>query len=318
MENEENALKELEPHELTVQELRHPDKVITQLFDFSGAEYYRFELWETMKVALSNTSWTLLSEPGTVLYLQKNLGRLIDACWLLLRRKESEAGEIEIIKPVPGSEEYLCTHKNMRAHLYPVINTHKGRIRRLTTEEIENPYLALKAFFLMKGPKDWKKVFSEWAEYSLSKDSIVFEVQSTDIIIEFEQFEKLLETAWLFNKEEEKGNYRESEEEELKAILETYNRKGKKYISRKLFIELKIFLETVPPKRLNRNIRKIFFNYLLRHTEGFPVELKECIPDLYQFSQLLDVAEEETRGWYGEERESLKERRGREKNEASL
>lgn len=301
MENKEKPDDEFECVHLRSDELANPGLVFTRLFDSRGAEYLRNELWEMLKAAVSASSWTYLNEPGAVLTLQKDLGRLIDAFWIILKNKEEKDGEITTTRFMPGTAERLVQETEYVINLYPVLNIHKGRIRRLSREEIENPYLAIKQFFNLKSSKEWKAVLSEWVEHALCKLSMIDAVEDTEVLLEFEQFEKLIEVAYIFNKEQQKDHYKE-EEDNLERVLNeiAFTDEGKKIISKHLHLSFLDFLKTVPPVRINRNLRKMLIDFIQYSKDGLPSDFTDYLTDLYLLTELLDEAEKETRNWHKE------------------
>lgn len=300
MENIEKPEDKFEHAHLRSDELQNPGLVFTRLFDGRGAEYLRNELWEMLKAAVSASSWTFLNEPGAVLTLQKDLGRLIDAFRILLTDKENREGELPLTRFMPGTRECFVQETKYVINLYPVLNIHKGRIRRLSREETENPYLAIKEFFNLKSSKEWKDVLSEWVEHALCKLSIIDACEDTEILLEFEQFEKLIELAYIFNKEQEKDNYKEEEDNLERVLNEIALTEGSKLISKNLHRLFLDFLKTVPPVRINRNLRKMLIDFIQYSQVGLPSDFKDYLSDLYLLTELLDEAEKETRNWHKE------------------
>jgi hypothetical protein len=63
------------------------------------------------------------------------------------------------------------------------------------------------------------------------------------------------------------------------------------------------FLEDVPPGRMNRTIRKLLLDYLMYNQIGLPHSFNTMVADLCRLAELLDKAQEHTRGWHREEDE---------------
>jgi hypothetical protein len=62
-------------------------------------------------------------------------------------------------------------------------------------------------------------------------------------------------------------------------------------ITKKIIRELEIFLDFVPPERLNRNLRNIFLSYLYYEKDFLPDDFDETITDFQFMFQFLDSIE---------------------------
>jgi hypothetical protein len=65
--------------------------------------------------------------------------------------------------------------------------------------------------------------------------------------------------------------------------------------SKELINALEIFIEYAPPRRLSRNLRKMFFLWLDHEKDGLPFEFEDFIIDLYFLFDFMDVAIEESK-----------------------
>ncbi|MFI5451120.1 hypothetical protein ACHMWN_03095 [Pedobacter sp. UC225_61] len=62
-------------------------------------------------------------------------------------------------------------------------------------------------------------------------------------------------------------------------------------ISDTILTEFKVFITTVPAKRLNRNLRKMLADYLFYNMDALPIDFKDLLTDLYWLHELLDEIE---------------------------
>jgi len=76
-----------------------------------------------------------------------------------------------------------------------------------------------------------------------------------------------------------------------------YQNNNENIITEELLDNLKIFLQDHSIERVTRNLRRIFLDYLRHQMEFLPAGFEECISDMYDLFELLDVAEDETKDW---------------------
>ncbi len=148
-----------------------------------------------------------------------------------------------------------------------------------------------------------EEVLSEWCEYALSKMTLL-DVISESLLLDLEHLEKMLEVVYLFNKEH--GKQYDKEDDFLEQLVRELNRETEQFFTSKLLKEFVSFVETVPPERLNRNIRNIFMDFLSFNKSGFPIDFEDYLLDLERLHHLLDIAEKETRNWNREEADDEK------------
>ncbi|MBD3749859.1 MAG: hypothetical protein IE931_10210 [Sphingobacteriales bacterium] len=273
-------------------------KAIFNFFDATSQEYLHKELWELLKAALSANCWTFMNEPGTVLNVKSELEHLMEAFHLLLTTKEENDGEVILAIYKAGSAEQIQKERDEFYQLYDVLNEHRGRIKRLTKAEIANPYFAIKAMFLHYDLEEWKERLSEWVEYALSKATLM-DVINESLFLDVEHLEKMLDVAYLMNKEKGKSYSRDGDI--LEQLVLELNHDTRQPLTIKLLKGFISFVETVPPARLSRNLRKIFMDYLNFNIGFQAFDIKEILFDLEQLFDLLDMAIKETRDWEREE-----------------
>jgi hypothetical protein len=272
---------------LSVDELLCPMKAIFSFYDATSQEYQRKELWELIKAALSNNCWTFMNEPGTALDLKKKLETLLCAFFLLLKNKEETDGEVKLEIFPAGSEEQIKKDRDELYLVYDVLNEHRGRIKRLTKLEIANPYLAIKALFEQNTLEEWSEILSEWCEYALSKMTL-WDASDGSMLLDLEHLEKMLEVTYLFN--QQYGNQSDKDDNFMEQLVRELNRETKHPINSDLLKGFIVFVDSVPPERLNRNLRKMMIDYLHAHKEDkLPEDFDKYVSDLSHLTNLLDT-----------------------------
>lgn len=58
------------------------------------------------------------------------------------------------------------------------------------------------------------------------------------------------------------------------------------------------FVEYHPVKRVNRNLRIVWMEYLEHVLSGCPAQAEDKIYDISSLMELLDAVEDETKGWH--------------------
>ncbi|MBU0696166.1 MAG: hypothetical protein KKE39_06520 [Bacteroidetes bacterium] len=283
------------------EEREKPLQVLVQLFDAQSITDYGLELWELLKATTMESSWTYQGAPGTAVFLQKQCLRLLEALSLLLQNYESTNGAIVLQHLDVGSEKRFQEEKLAQNELPQIFTQHFGKVKRLRLAEVENPFLAVRACLDFKSLADWHQLLENWVEYALCSSSYVVSTEDTDFLLAFEFLEKMLEVAYLLVKKDDPSA--KMEERETRYYLHTvYGRGEEQWLSGELFHELKVFFRTVNPKRLNRTLRKVFFDYLqYNHKCGLPLDFEDYLFDLDWLGLLLDVAEDELPFWKGKE-----------------
>lgn len=297
MENVKATLEDAPITHLSPEERAQTVTVIADIFGNASLAVLRIELWHYLKSATTAQSWSLMGQPGHALILQKRLEKLMDNCWLLLQEKEEQDGEIIHKAYAPGSQEQVESDRMMLSRYDKIQRKYFGNIRLLNPTEIENPYLVLKSFFEMADMAAWKELLTTWTEYALSSISILEDKTDSNLLLKYDQLEKLLEAAFYLCMDVEDETEQKGSEKEPARV----------YKSEKLtpYLEEEIitFLKAVPPGRLNRNLRKMFLDYLMFNKYGLPDNFNTMVSDLYRLAELLDIAQRETQDWQREEDE---------------
>ncbi|TKC00292.1 hypothetical protein [Pedobacter cryophilus] len=289
MENEELRC---ETSLLSAAEMEQPQEVLIQLFDAQSSENFKKDLWELLKATVSNFSWTYRGEPGCVVRIQKDMLRLLEALYLLLKSREVEEGELQIDHFQLGSREQIILEREELKNLYKVFYSHTGKVKKLSLAELENPYLAIKACFQFQSLAQWQNVLAEWAEYALTQTSFTSATEDADFLVAYEYLEKMIEVAFLLGNEDEATKAKD--EQQCLSYLNKKNREhAKGPVNEKLFKAFQAFVESTPAKRLNRNLRKMMLDFLHYNIGGLPVDFEDYLIDFYYLTTLLDVAEDE-------------------------
>jgi hypothetical protein len=282
----------VEPTHLTEEEANNPMSVIVNHFDIHSSEYSKKDLWEMLKAAVSNSSWTYLNEPGTAVVLEKGLGNIMDALWLLLYEKEAGDGEIKLPESSECPEKQRARDRKEFADLYPILNLYKGRIRRLSKAETENPYLAIKSFFQFHNLLEWKEVLASWKEYALTNATIVEFYDQQLFIVEYEQLEKIIEVAFLLNKESESSYYSE-DDAYLEKLIKEFNDFSKQRVSKTVLLNFFDLLKATPPGRLARDLRKMTLRFVESNIGALPDGFDKDLDGFNRLANFLDVVSEE-------------------------
>ncbi len=183
---------------LAEEEQKEPVKVIYELFDYSSLFHLRIYLWRYLKAAASEMGWHRMRQPLDAVVLQKRLEKLMEASWLLLREKEARDGEVEVPCFAPGTAEWMEDDRQMHLEYRGIEEEYGASIQRLRQRELDCPVLVLKDFFNTQPLADWKRLLSEWTEYALCSTSLLQETENYDLLLHYEQLERLLEVAYYF------------------------------------------------------------------------------------------------------------------------
>lgn len=292
----------LNQNHLTEEELAEPTLVLKKLLtDTASSEHLRIELWEWVKSVLYPEPWSFLQSPDKVLFLHEDFSRLLTALHLLL--KECDVSD-EL--PVSNADEermvLLDREYENQKNYYQTFYQFRGHIRRLGTDEVADPYIAIKACFEFHDLDEWKEVLKSWTGYSLSNISIAEEGPEIQLLREYEYLDKMVEVSYLLIKEQDRFHERHHQTywSSMQSAL-VASSTGERTVSIKLLKEFLQFIDTVPPVRLNKNLRNIFIDYLTFNIGGHVLDFEDYLFDLQRLHHFLDIADKETRNWKREE-----------------
>lgn len=280
------------PTELTAEEVSRPLSVIVGLFDKQSSEYFKRDLWEMLKAVVRDTSWTYSNDPSIALSLEKDFGRLIDTLWLMLDEKEMQEGQIELPEPCKIPEEQRLSDRMESANLYPILSLYRGRVRRLTMAEIENPYLAIKSFFQYQSREEWKESLAQWKEYALTNLNLAESYPDDGFIVEYELLEKMIEVAFLLNKQSESTFY-DADDLYLDGLINDFNNRDKTQVTKNMLKGFFELLHVLPPERFCRNLRKTTLELLQGNIHQLPKDFGDYLGDLNRLAEFLDIAADE-------------------------
>ncbi|WP_192822829.1 hypothetical protein [Rufibacter sp. LB8] len=182
--------------QLTAAEQEAPYQVITWLFDKSSVENLREDVWQYFKAATSEHAWFQLDQPYDAIAVKDWLGRLMEASWLLLQRRELRHGEVTPFRLPPDSLARLEDNRAKLREYHWLQEAHGGRIRLLRQRELDNPYLVLKDFFLAGSLPAWRELLTAWTEYALCYTSLLQDTDDPNLVLRYEHLQKLLEAAY--------------------------------------------------------------------------------------------------------------------------
>jgi hypothetical protein len=282
---------------LSENEIADPIAVIHDLYiNLTDIEYLKSDLWEWVKAALQDQPLTYLSEPGLAIQTEKMLIRLFAALHLLAKKHQFHLPEQISIDEEEKHEKDFQKFSG----LYELFYLHRGHVRRLNPDEVTNPYLAIHSFFSFHSLEEWQRVLNQWSEYALTKSSIIESDEGYSILQEYEQIEKMIEVAYLLNKEPDKFNER-YHASYWKGLEITLRPRPDRDISLK-FIKASIrFLDIVPPTRFNQNVRGMLIDFLHYNKGCIPFYFENLLLDLEYFFDFMDACAKETKHWEREE-----------------
>ncbi|HLA57321.1 MAG TPA: hypothetical protein VK622_01100 [Puia sp.] len=142
-----------------------PYRVIEDFFSYAALDRHRKYIFSMLKAAYCEDYWRK-SDPGSLLFFQEQMEKLMKATYLLTAKKN---------KTVKKKEAKL---KNEVLGMVIDPATYVGRLngdamwecfpRVLSRKEFINPYLAIEKFFTYKNLNEWLAHFKELIYYALS------------------------------------------------------------------------------------------------------------------------------------------------------
>ncbi|WP_258097301.1 HEPN domain-containing protein [Marinoscillum pacificum] len=169
-----------------------------EVFDPQDINCIHEELWRWIKAASNNELYLHMGDPSFILFMERKFKRMIRYAWHLHQKhKEEFVAEHQMLSPL--SEECIEQQRQHMLQLDDLITRYKGTVRRLSKAETENPLLFFHRFFqYINSKKEWYQILHSWAEYSLSRSSMLD--FSNDVDLEaFELIEGLLESMYLLH-----------------------------------------------------------------------------------------------------------------------
>lgn len=168
-------------------EIAEPCKVINLFFDACSLPEHLDALREWRDDVAFGTGHTRKRSPDNLLYDYELTVRLIEAAWLLKRRK---IGKLSIDKENNKvAKWYIRTEKKKFGH-YP---------RTLDLREMLKPSLVLKNIFKPYNVTEYRKILNKWLYDALSMNFLEESHSKYEVITVYEQLVKLFEAMWLIN-----------------------------------------------------------------------------------------------------------------------
>lgn len=196
-------------------------------FDAAGYESHLLANDKLLRTVMSNEIYPDLYLSNATYQLELNR-RLIDLAWLYLTYKENAGEGCDLTvsysqeryrpkfcysyKSTYYLDDYSWLHMKYDGQNKPfkrqddymeVIYRFKGKVRWLSLDEIENPYVFYKTIFENRTHLDWIQLLSKWAEYAFLSESICREIDGAEIYDTYVLFQKLTEMAYLVNRYED-------------------------------------------------------------------------------------------------------------------
>lgn len=169
-----------------------------EVFDPQDINCIHEELWRWVKTASNNELYLYMGDPSFILFLEKKFRRMIRYAWHLHQEHGQEfVAEHQLVSPL--SKERIKQERQHMLQLDDLITRYKGTVRRLSKAETENPLLFFHRFFqYLNTKKEWYQILHSWAEYSLSRSSMLDFCSDVDLEA-FELIEGLLESMYLLH-----------------------------------------------------------------------------------------------------------------------
>lgn len=179
------------------EKLKTAREIIAQIFNATNLKYMRMELWLWFKSATDSAPWSFLGNPSIVLSIKEHLMDVMTAARALLDAAEAIQTDLELDDFAPFSEEQALADRVYMRNLGEIEETFKGKVRRLTLEETEEPLLAIKRFFIAHSFEEWTEILTQMVEYALSKTSICEATGEGIGVVQYELLEGLIEAIYL-------------------------------------------------------------------------------------------------------------------------
>ncbi|MGE8377792.1 MAG: hypothetical protein ACN6PN_05550 [Sphingobacterium sp.] len=211
-------------HDITYQSLL---VLYWSFFDATDYESHLLANDKLLRTVMSNEIYPDLYLSNATYQLDLNR-RLIDLAWLYIIYKENAGKGCDVsvlnhqeryrpkfcysYKSTYYFDEYSCLHMEFDRQYKPfkrvndymeVIYRFKGKVRWLSLDEIENPYMFYRSIFENRNHLDWIQLFSKWGEYTFLPKSICLEMDGGEVYDTYVLFQKLTEMAYLVNRYED-------------------------------------------------------------------------------------------------------------------
>mgnify|MGYP001242229828 CR=1 FL=1 len=188
-----------------------------EVFDPQDINCIHEELWRWVKAASNNELYLHMGDPSFILFMERKFKRMIRYAWHLHQKHKEEFVAEQMLSPL--SEECIEQQRQHMLQLDDLITRYKGTVRRLSKAETENPLLFFHRFFqYINSKKEWYQILHSWAEYSLSRSSMLDFSNDVDLQA-YELIEGLLESMYLLHLQDHPNQ--EYLDPVVKLIIET-------------------------------------------------------------------------------------------------
>ena len=188
-----------------------------EVFDPQDINCIHEELWRWVKAASNNELYLHMGDPSFILFMERKFKRMIRYAWHLHQEHKEEFVAEQMLSPL--SEECIEQQRQHMLQLDYLITRYKGTVRRLSKAETENPLLFFHRFFqYINSKKEWYQILHSWAEYSLSRSSMLDFSNDVDLQA-YELIEGLLESMYLLHLQDHPNQ--EYLDPVVKLIIET-------------------------------------------------------------------------------------------------
>jgi hypothetical protein len=178
------------PKTLRYFEIQNPLSVIAEFFSAGTVKNHRKDLNEWRAYVVSNKHFNDKQQgPGTLLYTCELNLKLLEAAYLKLLDYQEMSWKYKV-----PEESQLDKEKTSWVY-YP---------DNLSTEELLNPYLAIKRIFKKIKPQMYRDYLHDWLHAALHNNPIDEDITPGEVITVYENMLTLYDATWLFHQREAK------------------------------------------------------------------------------------------------------------------
>lgn len=252
----------------------HVNDPIEFLSDFFGRHDLQTHLkkMKRWKMVVTSNAYFEINTLFNPLHDHKMMCNLINVAWTMLITAPVK-GELENLDK--RAQELFLNKECLGVPFYP---------SHLSTAELIDPYLGIHDFFESFTLPDAHQQLYKWLNIGMSPNVCIENEDCAQTF--YKKIRKLISSCWLI----------------LHRTIPTFstlmqdgeplfNEQPETEISEQVLDHFKQFLTVVPPKRLNRNLRKMLIDYLFYNINGLPTDFEEALNDFYWLTALLDEIE---------------------------
>ncbi len=208
------------------------------------------------------------------LFNHKMMCNLLNAAYVLHHLREDVIVDCKI--KLDQNEELFLLNECVQYEDYP---------EHLSAVELINPFLVLNEIFKVMDLAEYHQHLYAWLTTGFSPNMILEDGVEVDVV--YRNLRRLIEACWLIYVRADVGcKDVENEFESPKKIDVLTDSEDE--VPAHVLTEFKMFLDVVPAKRLNKNLRKMLIDYLFYNMGGLPMDFEELLNDFYWLTDLLD------------------------------